>query len=97
VPDILITRRKPTQTPILLTQAVKIVRAIPTRLTKTWRSTDVSVLEKYLNFVYAKLVGFNFVTKNDYTNVSTYKECNKKMLFRKETRETQIMCEGGNI
>jgi len=49
----------------------KNVRAIPTRLTKTWRSTDVSVLAKYLNFVYATLVGFNFVIKNDYTNVST--------------------------
>lgn len=51
------------------------------------------MLAKYLNFVYAKLVGFNFVIKNDYTNASTKKECNKEMLFRKETLETQIMCE----
>ena len=67
--------------PVLLTQAVKIVRAIPTRLNKTWRSTDVSVLARYLNFVYVKLVGFKFVIKNDYTNVTTQKECNKEMLF----------------
>lgn len=53
------------------------------------------MLAKYLNFVYAKLVRFKFVIKNDYTYVTTQKECNKEMLFKKETRETQITCERG--